>query len=128
MADKYSGLLGMTEMEEAVRYMVDEAEKHGYTISEVRFAPWGYIRPEKEGSSRYSCLIGFCQLVARGLTVPDYPNTEFIPSNELIDHLNKRWGTSYFYAKRKFEMVQEMIDRWEKELKVPADEPTVVEA
>lgn len=88
--EKYMGLMGMYEMEVAVEIMEKKAEKHSTTIDKMSYHPNDFVQPQDADS-----LVGFTQLVANGWIVPDYPNSAFIPSKELIARLNERWGTNY---------------------------------
>ena|SRR5215831_16639794 len=99
---RYSGLLGMTEMEEALWLMEMKSHRLNTTINKLRMCPEEFVAKDNLG-----LLVGFCQLVYRELMVPDYPNCEFIPGKRLIDIVNERWGTNFAYAKHKWEMSDE---------------------
>ncbi len=89
----FSSLLGMSEMEWTVKFMVEEAEKKNEVWTKMLWYPEQFVDPKK-----LSRLVGFCQLVARELMVPDYPNCVFIPSDKLVDIVNVRLGTDWPHA------------------------------
>ncbi len=99
MDSKYDRLLGMSEMEWAVELMEKKAISLKIPISNVRITPREFADESNSG-----VLVGFCQLLARGLMEPDYPNSEFIPSKSLIAILNKAWGTNYPPPRHRGEM------------------------
>ena len=109
---RYHGLLGMCEMEEALWHMERMAIKGNTLIEKLRVYPENFVN-----SKRQSLLVGFCHLVYNEWVIPDYPNCEFIPSDKLIDRLNKRWGSNFSRAKRRWEMVEEYIKKRSEEEK-----------
>ena len=109
-SSKYNGLLGMSEMETAMRVLEDKANELNTTIDTLRIRAAWFV-DDKDSHK----LIGFSQMCCRGWIIPDYPNSEFIPSRELIDRLNGRWGTSYTYPKTKVELLEEMFKAREQE-------------
>jgi hypothetical protein len=107
---KYSCLMGMSEMEEAIREMEEKAMTLNISFSDVR------MRPD-EFQYDNGKLVGFCQLLAREMMVPDYPNNEFIPSEALIKRLNERWGTDYPKPRTYLERMQEVWAMMDMEVK-----------
>ena len=95
---KYSCLMGNSEMETAVEVM--EKIAAGRDFGTLRVNPTHFVRPQDATPGRQpsGALIGFSLLVYHGWLEADYPNGDFVPSDALIDRLNKRWGTDYRYV------------------------------
>lgn len=76
------GMLGMCEMECAVEVMLQKSERKGTPFEYLIL----YIPHDFTGDA----LVGFCQLAARGMVAPGYPNCYFRPTQALIDRLRKQ--------------------------------------
>ena len=80
-----SGMLGMYEMEEAVEHMLQICEKEGKPFHEMLWSAGQFCIPTQLSS----LLVGFCQLLCWKWLLPGYPNSQFYPSNGLIDRMKE---------------------------------------
>ena len=97
---KYNGLMGMFEMEEAVRVMDEYAQSQGVSLAECSFSVRQFLPPcdarkINTGSSEIDAIVGLCHMLINEWMEADYPNNLFTPHKDLIQRLNKKWGTNY---------------------------------
>lgn len=72
------GTFGMYEMEEAVEIMLVASEKENIPFNELGLFPHNFTGSE---------LIGICHLIYRQLLAPFYPNSYFVVTQKLVDHM-----------------------------------------
>lgn len=89
MARKYDtlGLLGMTEMELAVEFILDLAEEKKLPLNEVVVYPLAFTF---QNSKRDGLLTGVIHLAYRELIEPNYPNGVWKVTQKLIEIMRKR--------------------------------------
>lgn len=84
---EYDGLLGKTECEEGLAFLVDKAERQGICFTEVFTYPSEIA--EQDDFTRSGLMI----MLAWGLLECSYPTSEFVPSMRLLEIMRtrKRW-------------------------------------
>lgn len=110
---EYQGLLGMYEMEVALHLIVERAKSTN--------TPFGWIGVRPSDFKEDMWLIGFCQLLARGMFEPGYPNSVFHPTKELVERMRTRECWKYLAdppstTERIDKMMQKGVE-WSKNVK-----------
>lgn len=85
----YLGLMGMSEMESAVKIMVEIAIGRKIPFHQVTVMVTDFIDFSKT-SSQYA-MVGFCHLCEKGWVESKYPNQSFAPNKALIQRVVDRF-------------------------------------
>ena len=84
----YQSLMGMSEMESAVKIMVDIARERDISFEQVVVGVNNFI---SHSDSRQYAMIGFCHLCIKGWIESRYPNCSFFPTEELVQRVVERF-------------------------------------
>lgn len=91
----FCGLMGMSEMETAVRRLLKYAQNSQINFIDCSFSAYIFLGIDNSINNNYGFtkddhgLVGFCNLLAHGWLTPWYPNSCFKASSGLLERIHK---------------------------------------